>query len=300
MTTSAAFDRGASRYDLMVALNPGYHRELQRAAAKLVGRLNGSTQRRLVDLACGSGASTRALLAEAPADAEILGLDASRGMLAAATAKSWPARVRFERAVAGEIDVDAIGRGSIDGILTCYLFRNVPTELRDRAIGEVFELLRPGGWLVVQEYSVAGDRAARVVWDVVSHAVIIPLGTIIDRNPGLYRYLWRSVVSFDAVDAFAGRLRAAGFTDVTHDTARGWQRGVLHTFVARKPDGREGLDTPARTSPATRPAETPTSHANKQQGRDGLDTPARTSPATRPAEAPTGRAAETPTEEGKP
>jgi hypothetical protein len=43
------------------------------------------------------------------------------------------------------------------------------------------------------------------------------------------------VVDFDSVSRFADRLLAAGFTDVAYRTASGWQRGVLHTFVAHKP-----------------------------------------------------------------
>ncbi|WP_300083882.1 class I SAM-dependent methyltransferase [Propioniciclava sp.] len=233
MTTSDAFDRGAAHYDLMVALNPGYHRELRRAARALVARSPHSTY---LDLACGSGASTRALVDAAAPGATILGLDASAGMLAQARAKDWPDGVRFARAVAGELDVDALGRGRFDGVQTCYLFRNVPAASRVAAIGEVFDLLRPGGWLVVQEYSVAGDARARRVWDAVCHGVIIPLGWVVDRNRDLYRYLWRSVVDFDTVARFADRLAAAGFADVAYQTASGWQRGILHTFVARKPE----------------------------------------------------------------
>ena len=82
----------------------------------------------------------------------------------------------------------------------------------------------------------SGNSAARRVWDLVSHAVIIPLGVVIDRNPGLYRYLWRSVVDFDSVATFTDRLSRAGFVDVAHRTATGWQRGILHTFVARRPE----------------------------------------------------------------
>lgn len=253
MTTAEAFDRGAARYDLMVALNPGYHRELRRAATALVERAAGPRQGSpsvvdlpsidpslmdlsFIDLACGSGASTRALVDAAPPRTAVLGLDASPGMLAQATAKDWPAEVRFDRAVAGTLDVDAIGRGRHDGVLTCYLFRNVPVDQRDAAVKETYELLRPGGWLVVQEYSVAGDPRAGRVWDAVCLGVIIPLGILVDRNRDLYRYLWRSVRDFDPVDRFAERLLAAGFTDVAHRTATGWQRGVLHTFVARRPD----------------------------------------------------------------
>lgn len=235
-TTTAAFDRGAARYDLMVALNPGYHAELGRAADALVERLASPRPWRLLDLACGSGASTRALVTAAGPAASVLGLDASQGMLAQARAKDWPEGVRFERAVAGDLDVAAHGAGSFDGVLTAYLFRNVPEAQRDAAVAEVFALLRPGGWLVVQEYSVAGDPRARRVWDAVCGAVILPLGTLLDHNVDLYRYLWRSVVVFDALPRFADRLVAAGFTDVAHRTARGWQRGILHTIVARKPE----------------------------------------------------------------
>lgn len=84
MSVAQAFDRGAARYDLMVALNPGYHRELRRAAAALVERTEICRRRgspsvidlpsidipsndlSFIDLACGSGASTRALVDAAP------------------------------------------------------------------------------------------------------------------------------------------------------------------------------------------------------------------------------------------
>jgi ubiquinone/menaquinone biosynthesis C-methylase UbiE len=236
VTTSAAFDRGASRYDLLVGLNPGYHHELRRAARALMDRVGGGPGLRLIDLACGTGASTRALVGAAAIGAEVLGLDASHGMLEQAEGHSWPMGVRFEHAVAGELDVDRLGRGSYDGILTCYLFRNVPSHNRDTAIKEAYDLLAPGAWLVVQEYSVAGDRRSRLVWDAVCTAIIIPLGVLVDRNRDLYAYLWRSVIQFDSVSRFGDRLVAAGFTEVAHRTATGWQRGILHTFVARKPE----------------------------------------------------------------
>jgi ubiquinone/menaquinone biosynthesis C-methylase UbiE len=234
VTTSAAFDRGASRYDLLVGLNPGYHQELRRAAGALMERVGRRPGLRLIDLACGTGASTRALVGAAPPGSEVLGLDASHGMLEQAGRRSWPVGVRFEHAIAGELDVDRLGRGTHDGILTCYLFRNVPAPSRDAAIKEVYDLLAPGGWLVVQEYSVAGHRRSRLVWDAVCKAIIIPLGVLLDRNRDLYAYLWRSVVQFDSVSRFGDRLVDAGFTEVSHRTATGWQRGILHTFVARK------------------------------------------------------------------
>lgn len=233
--TRAAFDRGAGRYDLMVRLNPGYHRHLRFAAAELVRR-SGAGAVRAIDLACGTGASTRALVAAAPTGSALLGLDASAGMLARARAKDWPPGVRFGQACCGRLDLAPLRPGTWDGILACYLFRNVPAEERDRALSEAFQLLRPGGWLVAQDYSVAGDPVASRVWDAASWGIIIPLGVVVDRNPALYRYLWRSVREFDSTRRFAGRLAAAGFSDIATRTVPGWQRGILHTFVARRPE----------------------------------------------------------------
>lgn len=232
----AAFDQGASRYDLMVALNPGYHRELRSAAGALVDKVGVRGGLRLVDLGCGSGASTKALLGAAPPDAEILGLDASSGMLGEARAKPELSRARFAQVVAGELDVAGLGEGSYDGILACYLYRNVPAELRDHALSEAWALLKPGGWLVVHEYSVAGNTRARKIWDAVCRGAIIPLSRVIDKDAvGLYRYLWQSVVDFDSIPQFTARLHRAGFRSVAHRTGRGWQRGILHTIRALKP-----------------------------------------------------------------
>lgn len=233
---SAAFDRGAPRYDLLVAMNPGYHRHLRSAARQLRARVGCQRAPRLLDLACGSGASTRALLSAGGPVREILGVDASPGMLRQARAKRWPVNVRFEPGEAGALDLGRLtASGAWDGIFAAYLFRNVAESRRDAALREAFDLLAPGGWLVAQEYSIAGRPRAAAVWDAVCWCVVIPLGAAIGGGAGLYRYLWRSVRRFDSTSRFADRLAEAGFTDVSARTARGWQRGILHTFAARKP-----------------------------------------------------------------
>jgi ubiquinone/menaquinone biosynthesis C-methylase UbiE len=168
----------------------------------------------------------------------IVGVDASAGMLEQARAKRWPAGVRFEVGRAEEIasSQDSWGLGgSIQGAFAAYLFRNVAD--RDEALAGLFELLGDDGVLVVQEYSIAGSRGARLVWTAVCWLAVIPLGWLTSRRTRLYRYLWRSVRSFDSIQTFVDRLYRAGFVDVEVRTARGWQRGILHTFRARKPSG---------------------------------------------------------------
>ena len=243
---ATAFDEVAPRYDLMVALNPGYHAHLRSAAHALVEWLpkpalrSAAPPRRILDLGCGSGASTRAVLRATQAAglrSSILGVDASLAMLEQARAKQWPAGVRFEMGQAEKIawsryewELD----DPIDGAFAAYLFRNVGD--RDAVLAGIFDLLGDGGVLVVQEYSIAGSRRwVHALWSAVCWLVVIPLGWLTSRRTRLYRYLWRSVRSFDSIQTFVDRLYRAGFVDVEVRTVPGWQRGILHTLRARKP-----------------------------------------------------------------
>jgi ubiquinone/menaquinone biosynthesis C-methylase UbiE len=243
---AAAFDEVAPRYDLMVALNPGYHAHLRMAANGLVDWLPRPQSEselppiRLLDLGCGSGASTRAVLEAAQSVGlrlAIVGADASAGMLDQARAKDWPVSVRFEVGQAEEIvgSHEWLGLDDpIQGAFAAYLFRNVAE--RDKLLAGLFDLLADSGVLVVQEYSVAGSRLwTKALWTAVCWLAIIPLGWLTSPRSRLYRYLWLSVRSFDSVQTFVDRLYGAGFVDVEVRTVPGWQRGILHTFRARKP-----------------------------------------------------------------
>lgn len=229
-----AFDRGSSHYDLLVSLNPGYHRHLREAAGELAGPLAASGPARVLDLACGSGASTAALTHALPAGSRIHGVDLSPGMLAQVRSRAWPDGVTFAEGRAGALDTASLGEGTWDAVFASYLFRNIPTDQRDGALAEVLRLLRPGGRLVTQEYVIAGDRSAGLRWTAVCWGIILPLGIAIDHNADLYRYLWRSAQRFDSRTAFMDRMAAAGFGGVAVRTVGGWQRGILHTFVGRR------------------------------------------------------------------
>lgn len=233
-----AFDEAAPSYDSMVARNPGYHAHLATAAGALLAALPLRASLSLVDLGCGSGASTRALLEAAVREERLVtvtGVDASDGMLAEARSKEWPPGVVFQHGLAQELGRRRLDWGltePVDGVLAAYLFRNV-TE-RDEVLADVHALLAPDGTLVVQEYSVAGSRSAHLTWSLVCWLVVIPLGWLTSRQTRIYRYLWRSVRAFDSVQTFVDRLSRAGFVDVQVQTAPGWQHGILHTFRARK------------------------------------------------------------------
>lgn len=222
-----AFDRVARRYDLLCALNPGYSKHLVWSAR----RMGLPRRARVLDLCCGTGLSTAALVKTYP-DAEVIGLDASREMLAIARGKPALAGVRL--IVGDAMDPAAAGAvGPFDGVLMAYGIRNVPDP--DLCLARLLELLRPGGTVCFHEYSVADSRAARAVWSAVSSGVIVPLGALATGSGALFRYLKQSVLDFDGVQAFEDRLRRAGFAEVRSETMDGWQRGIVHSFLARRP-----------------------------------------------------------------
>ena len=224
----SAFNRVASRYDLLSALNPGYHKHLLWSAERLEIHDEGEGTR-VLDFCCGTGLSTEPLVRLYP-KATIVGLDRSEGMLAKARVKDALRSVEF---VAGDgMDPAAAGvKGPFDAILTAYGIRNMPDP--DTCLHNVRNLLAPGGVICFHEYSVADSFWSRSVWNLVMFSIVIPLAFLTTGSTDIFRYLRRSVLEFDGRRSFEERMRRAGFVDVETLPMDGWQRGVVHTFRAR-------------------------------------------------------------------
>ncbi|MFJ5834201.1 class I SAM-dependent methyltransferase [Streptomyces sp. NPDC093089] len=226
---AAAFDHASSSYDLMTSASPGYAAHLRRSARRLGLPAQGAGLT-LLDLGCGTGTSTEALLRAAPL-ATVIGVDASAGMLARARAKPWPANVSFVHAPVEDMsEVDA--GGPYDAVFAAYLLRNVADP--EAVLRAVHRLLRPGGRLSVHEYCLAGRPSDRLVWKAVVNGFVRPWARL-HGDAELYRHLYRSVLEFDSAQTFTDRLRCAGFARVRCLPQPGWQAGITHTFVAERP-----------------------------------------------------------------
>lgn len=238
-TVTEEFDHAASVYDRLVAANPGYHRDLRRSARRLA-LSDAGRGLSVLDLGCGTGASTAALLRAAPR-ARVLGVDSSHGMLDAARAKRWPEGVSFHHALAQDLTpawVEEHLGGPADAVLAAYLIRNVPDP--DAFLSAVGSVLRPGGRLVLHEYSVADSASAGWVWSAVCWGVVIPAGRALTGRADLFRYLWQSVREFDGREGLLDRMRRSGLDMVRSAPLPGWQYGITHTFTGRRPAGAAG------------------------------------------------------------
>ncbi len=260
------FDIVAGTYDQLVRRNPGYIEHLALGARRLAGDMSsdrddvhtasseagaGVAQRlRVLDLCCGTGLSTEAVRAAFPS-ADIVGLDASAGMLDLARAKPDLAGVEFVLGDAGD-PAAALGSEPFDAVFMAYGIRNL--EDPDTALRNIRALMKPGAPICFHEYSVKGNPRATATWTAVAWGIIIPSGWLAARHTRIYRYLWRSVLDFDSVTEFEQRVASSGFIGVHTEPVDGWQQGIVHHLLARAPDTAEGRSSVAfAQKAATRP-----------------------------------------------
>ncbi|MER6442682.1 class I SAM-dependent methyltransferase [Streptomyces sp. NPDC001185] len=225
---ASAFNHASRRYDMLVAFNPGYHRDLRRSARRLALADRGRGLR-VLDLGCGTGASTAALATVFPA-AQITAVDASAGMLKRAVTKPWTSGVTFVHTPAERLAEAGI-EGPFDAVFAAYLIRNAADP--DGVLATVHDVLAPHGRLAVHEYTLSGRAPHLWAWTLVCGGIVLPVATALGDGQ-LYRHLWRSVVDFDTSGQFAARVNSAGFDHVRVLPLPGWRTGITHTIVARR------------------------------------------------------------------
>ncbi len=234
------FDIVAGTYDTLVTRNPGYLDHLKLSASRLDLADDGEGLR-ILDLCCGTGLSTAAIVA-AFAKATVVGLDASSEMLELARKKPAMEQAGVKFVLGDAMDpapaltaalFEPAGANRFDAILMAYGIRNMPDP--DECLDNILALLKPGAPICFHEYSVKDSPRAKGTWTFVAWGIIIPSGLITSRHTRIYRYLWRSVMDFDGKRAFESRLRSHGFVDVRTEPMDGWQKDIVHSFLARAP-----------------------------------------------------------------
>ncbi len=118
---------------------------------------------------------------------------------------------------------------TIDAVTIGFGIRNV--EQPAIACREILRVLRPGGTLVILEFSLPQSSAVRNLYLWYFRQILPLIGRLISRHPSAYTYLPESVEAFPSADAFSGQLRAAGFGTVN---ATPLTFGVVYMFVAVK------------------------------------------------------------------
>jgi demethylmenaquinone methyltransferase / 2-methoxy-6-polyprenyl-1,4-benzoquinol methylase len=201
------FDRVAPRYDLAnTVLSFGQDRHWREAAARATDLAAGETA---VDVACGTG-RLAAELARLRPDATVLGLDFSREMVRRARAQLGE-RERLGFAVADAMRLP-LADASVDVVTIAFGLRNLPEP--GYGLLEFRRVLRPGGRLVVCEFSRPVVPGFRQVYDRYLGRLLPLAARRLSSDPEAYQYLVRSIGAWPAQAELAGWLRDAGLERV--------------------------------------------------------------------------------------
>ncbi|HHX88170.1 MAG TPA: ubiquinone/menaquinone biosynthesis methyltransferase, partial [Paracoccus sp.] len=103
---------------------------------------------------------------------------------------------------------------SFDVYTVSFGIRNV-TRIPD-ALREAWRVLRPGGRLMVLEFSQLPNPALQKAYDLYSFNVIPAMGQIVANDRESYQYLVESIRKFPDQESFAALIRAAGFEQVRY------------------------------------------------------------------------------------
>jgi demethylmenaquinone methyltransferase/2-methoxy-6-polyprenyl-1,4-benzoquinol methylase len=199
---AAMFDGVARRYDLTnTVLSGGLDRGWRRATGEALALRPGDV---VLDLAAGTAISTVQL---GSSGATAVACDFSLGML-----KAGKARGRSVPLVAGDALALPFATGAFDSATISFGLRNVADV--DAALRELARVTRPGGRLVVCEFSRPTWAPWRTVYTEYLMRALPAVARRVSSNPDAYVYLAESIRAWPDQAALAARLQAAGWTDV--------------------------------------------------------------------------------------
>ncbi len=196
------FDGVASKYDLTnTVLAFGQDRGWRRATRAALGLLPGE---QVLDVGAGTGVSTEEL---ALSGAYAVGVDLSIGMLRAGR-RSRPT----VPLLAGDALRLPFADATFDAVTISFALRNVVDT--DAALREMARVTRPGGRLVVCEFSSPTNPAFRTVYLSYLMRSLPAVARTVASNPDAYEYLAESIRAWPDQAGLAGRIADAGWSRV--------------------------------------------------------------------------------------
>ncbi len=217
---AAMFDDVAERYDLTNdVLSLGQTRLWRRAVARAVDAQPGE---RVLDLAAGTGSSS---LPFVQAGAEVVAADFSLGMLQVGK-RAHPTL----DLLAGDALRLPFADGVFDAVTISFGLRNLSDV--DGGLAEMARVTRPGGRLVVCEFSHPTWTPFRTLYSGYLMRALPSVARAVSSNPDAYVYLAESIRAWPDQPTLAQRIAGAGWTAV------GWRNltgGIVALHRAHRP-----------------------------------------------------------------
>jgi demethylmenaquinone methyltransferase/2-methoxy-6-polyprenyl-1,4-benzoquinol methylase len=207
---AGVFDSVAPRYDLMNDLmSGGLHRWWKRFAVEASGVRPGE---RVLDVAGGTGDLARLFVRRVGATGEVVVTDINAAML-----KLGRDRLLDEGIVvpAARCNAEALpfGRDRFDCVSVAFGLRNMTRK--EAALAEMRRVLRPGGRLLVLEFSKVWGPLAPL-YDAYSFNVLPRIGKLVTNDAGAYQYLAESIRMHPDQESLKAMMEHAGFERVEY------------------------------------------------------------------------------------
>ena len=216
---AAMFDQVAKRYDFLNdLLSLGRTKAWRRSVVSIIAPHPGM---RILDCAAGTGSSTAPLVA---AGADAIASDFSLGMLEAGAK-----RERELTFIAADNLALPFADEVFDVVTISFGLRNVADV--SKALSQAHRVTKPGGRLVICEFSHPTNRAFRFIYFRYLMRVLPPLARAFSSNPEAYIYLAESIEDWPNQSALAAQVSAAGWTNVSWQNRTG---GIVAIHLARK------------------------------------------------------------------
>jgi demethylmenaquinone methyltransferase/2-methoxy-6-polyprenyl-1,4-benzoquinol methylase len=207
------FDSVANRYDLMNDLmSLGIHRIWKRIAIEMAAVAPGQ---RVLDLAAGTGDLTAALARRAGASGSVIAADINAAMLEIGRNRL------IDRGIAGTVayaQADAerlpFADDSFDVVTMAFGLRNVTNKAA--ALRSILRVLKPGGKLLVLEFSHPRTRPVAALYDVYSFRMLPLIGRVVAGDESSYRYLAESIRMHPDQAALQALMEEAGYAHCDH------------------------------------------------------------------------------------
>ena len=222
------FDDISGRYDLLNRLlSFGIDRRWRRFA---VSQLSIPKHGRVLDIATGTCDVALEIAKQTDASVQIVGEDFTQGMLVQGQVK-LKSSPYGERISLVNAPCEAIPHPdeTFDGITIAFGIRNVVD--RQAGLGEMFRVLKPGGRVVILEFSQPRSQLFRKIYYFYFQKMLPAIGGFISKRSA-YQYLPDSVMEFPSQQEFSVMMEKAGFSRLQYVDQT---FGIATVYVGDKP-----------------------------------------------------------------
>ena len=224
---ASMFDQIAFRYDFLNRVLSGGIDVLWRKRA--IRELKAMNVEKMLDVATGTG-DMAILSYRALKPVKITGIDISEGMLGIGRKKVAKLLLNNHiELLQGDSEAIKSDPDTFDAITVAFGVRNF--ENLEKGLGEMYRVLKPGGKMVILEFSKPKRVIFSGLYNVYMKLIAPQAGKWLSKNKDAYKYLHSSVKAFPEGETFLHILQQVGFTETT---LKSLSLGICTIYCGRK------------------------------------------------------------------